>query len=57
MRNLLEVATAIYNGEESVSIKGKEIKLPKGQTSGTGTQKMSYARMKAAKVLKDISSN
>jgi hypothetical protein len=46
------VARAILSGKKEINFKGKVYQLPNGQTAGTETQKLFYARKKAEELLK-----
>lgn len=50
--NIEKVAKAIVRGEQKITINNQEFNIPGGQTSGTETQKLMYARIKAREVLK-----
>ncbi len=50
--DLETVARAILRGDKTINFKGQTLELPAGQTAGTDTQKLVYARLKAKEVLK-----
>jgi hypothetical protein len=45
------IARAILRGQKTVNFKGNKLSLPAGQSAGTETQKLVYARLKAKEVL------
>ena len=56
MRNLNyeQIAKAIVNGQNLLTIGNESLSLPKGQTAGTEMQKLFYARMKAKEILNGL---
>jgi len=49
--NYEQIAKAIINGKNLLTIGNESLSLPKGQTAGTEMQKLFYARMKAKEIL------
>lgn len=50
-----KIAKAILNGNETIVIEGKTIKLPEPQTAGTEYQKKFYAEYKAREIINNLS--